>query len=120
MLGHQERKALALLLVVSAVVIATHGALTLAGKHPFSRPFTAITPDGELVSLYGTIESAALTRAGGHVVLIVSNQTVFVPAPAAGGRAFQKGQNVSLYGIVTTYHGKKEITVSSAEDLCVV
>ena len=91
--------------------------LTAVGKQPFAHPFTNTTADGELVFLEGTIDQAALTRTGGHVTLRIRNLTVFVPAQAAQGRAFQKGQNISVFGTVATYRGEKEIVVNSAGDL---
>lgn len=120
MLGRQERMAILLLFGVAVVVIAAHGVLTTLGKQPFARPFTPATSDGELVSFEGTIENAALTKNGGHVTLLVNNLTVFVPAQVAQGVAFRKGQRVSLYGIVETYRGEKEIVVGSAGDIRVL
>jgi len=117
MLGRQERMAILLLLGVAAVVIAAHGMLTVLGKQPFSQPFTNSSNDGELVFFTGTIEQATLTKNGGHVTLRIRNISVFIPSQAAQGYAFQKGQQVTLYGIVETYRGEKEIVVSSAEDI---
>ncbi|NMB78418.1 MAG: hypothetical protein GYA23_04915 [Methanomicrobiales archaeon] len=117
MFGRQERTALLLLIGVAALVLAAHGILTLQGKQPFAHPFTNATPDGELVFFSGTIENAATTKTGGHVILEVSNQTIFIPAPAAGDRSFFKGQRVSVFGIVETYRGKKEIVVETAGDI---
>jgi hypothetical protein len=117
MLGHQERTAILLLIGVAAIVIAAHVVLSGVGKQPFARPFTSATPDGELVFLDGTIDQASLTKTGGHVTLRIQNLTVFVPAQAAQGLSFQKGQRISLYGIVETYRGEKEIVVDSAGDI---
>ncbi|MCK9580717.1 MAG: hypothetical protein M0Q92_09745 [Methanoregula sp.] len=117
MLGRQERAAILLLLVVAAVVIAAHGILTVMGKQPFSHPFTNTSADGELVFFEGTIDQATLTKNGGHVILRIRNVSVFIPAQVAPGLAFQKGQQISLYGIVETYRGEKEIVVSSAGDI---
>jgi hypothetical protein len=117
MLGRQERMAIALLLGVAVLVMAAHGLFTLIGKQPFARPFTNNSVDGELVFIEGTIDQATLTKNGGHITLRIRNTSVFIPAPAARGLAFQKGQNVSLYGVVETYRGEKEIVVNSAGDI---
>jgi DNA/RNA endonuclease YhcR with UshA esterase domain len=116
MLGHQERTAILFLLAVAVIVITGHFVLTAVGKQPFAHPFTNTTPDGELVLLEGTIDQTALTRTGGHVTLRIRNLTVFIPAQVAQGRAFQKGQNISVFGTVATYRGEKEIVVNSAGD----
>lgn len=117
MLGHQERTAILLLIGVAVVVIASHLILSSVGKQPFSRPFTNTTPDGELVFLEGTIDQASLTNTGGHVTLRIRNLTVFIPAQVARDLTFQKGQRLSLYGVVETYRGEKEIVVESAGDI---
>lgn len=117
MLGHQERTALLLLTAVAVIVIAAHGVLTVLGNQPFARPFSNASADGELVLFEGRIDSVSLTKSGGHLIVSVSNQTVFIPAQAAQGLTLQKGQNVSLYGTVETYRGKKEIVVNSAGDV---
>lgn len=117
MLGRQERTALLLLMVTACIVIAAHGVLTHLGKEPFARPFSSSVPDGELVHYEGTIGQAGFTKSGGHVNLKVGNVTVFVPATAAKGMSFSKGQNISFYGIVETYRGGKEIVIQSADDI---
>lgn len=117
MLGRQERTALILLIVTILMVIAAHTVLSVLGKGPFARPFTPAVPDGELVFYKGTIDQAGVTKTGGHVNLKVSNVTVFVPAPAATGMTFVKGQNITLYGIVETYRGEKEIVIQSPDDI---
>ncbi len=117
MLGRQERTAILLLLGVAVLVIAAHGLLTVLGKQPFAHPFTNTSVDGELVFFEGSIDLASLTKNGGHVNLRIRNTSVFIPAQVAQGFAFQKGQKVSLYGVVETYRGEKEIVVSSPEDI---
>jgi len=120
MLGRQERTAVLLLMGVAVIVIAAHGILTSLGKQPFAHQFSNTTADGELVYFEGTIDQATLTKNGGHVNLRIQNLTIFIPAQVAQGMVFQKGQRVSLYGIVETYRGEKEIVVSSAGDITVL
>jgi hypothetical protein len=76
-----------------------------------------LSADGTLVSITGVIDQATVLKNGGHVLLTVKNVTVFIPATVAGDRSFVKGTNVTLFGTVQTYQGKKEIMVSAAEDL---
>ena len=65
----------------------------------------------------GTIDQVTLTRTGGHMTLELDNLTIFVPFQAARDLTVTKRTNVSVYGIVETYHGKREILVNSAEDI---
>lgn len=117
MLGHQEKTAFMLLAGVAVIVVASHGVLTLIGNQPFARPLSNTSADGELVIFEGRIDSISQTKSGGHLIVSVSNRTVFIPAQAAQGLTLQKGQNVSIYGTVETYRGKKEIVVNSAGDV---
>jgi DNA/RNA endonuclease YhcR with UshA esterase domain len=70
-----------------------------------------------MVHIEGTIDQISLTKNGGHMTLEINNLTVFVPAQAARDLTVTKGANISVYGIVETYRGKKEIMVNSAEDI---
>ncbi len=117
MLGRQEKTALLILLGVAVIVLAAHGALTVNGKGPFATVFSNHSADGDLVILQGTVNQVSMTKNGGHVILSVNNQTVFVPSQAAQGHSFRKGQNVSLFGTVETYRGEKEVVVNSATDI---
>jgi len=117
MFERQERVAILLLIGVAVAVIAAHLILGSLGKQPFSKPFTNNSADGELVHVEGTIDQVALTRTGGHMTLQIKNLTIFIPAQAARDLTVKKGANISVYGIVETYRGKKEIMVSSAEDI---
>jgi hypothetical protein len=117
MFERQERIAVLLLVGVAIVVLSTHVVLTSLGKQPFARPFTNTSSDGELVFVEGQIDQIALTKNGGHMTVSVNNLSIFLPAPVAQVRSFQKGDMISVYGIVQTYRGNKEIVVSSAEDI---
>ncbi|MFZ1897574.1 hypothetical protein [Methanoregula sp.] len=117
MFGRQERVAILLLIVVAITVTAAHIVLTQIGKGPFASTYTDQSADGTLVHLSGIIDQATVLKNGGHVLLTIANVTVFVPATVAGDRSFAKGTTVSLYGTVQTYQGKKEILVSSADDI---
>jgi DNA/RNA endonuclease YhcR with UshA esterase domain len=120
MFERQERVAFLLLIGVAVAVIAAHMILGSFGKQPFSKPFTNNSADGELVHIEGTIDQVALTKTGGHMTLEINNITIFVPAQAARDLKVTKGANISAYGIVETYRGKKEIMVNSADDISFV
>jgi DNA/RNA endonuclease YhcR with UshA esterase domain len=117
MFERQERLAILLLIGIVVAVIAAHLILGSLGKQPFSKPFANNSANGELVYIEGTIDQVTLTKTGGHLNLQIDNLTIFIPAQAARNLAVKKGENISVYGIVETYRGKKEIMVNSAEDI---
>jgi len=97
-----------------------HLALGTLGKQPFARPFTNNSADGELVITDGTINQILITKNGGHMNVYLANITIFVPAQIAQELTLQKGDSISVYGVVQTYRGKKEIVVSSGKDISVL
>jgi DNA/RNA endonuclease YhcR with UshA esterase domain len=117
MFERQERMAALLLVSVAIVVIIAHVVLTGLGKQPFARPFTNSSSDGELVVVEGQIDQITLTKSGGHMTASVNNLSIFLPAQVVQEVSLQKGDRISVYGIVQTYRGKKEIVVSAAEDV---
>jgi DNA/RNA endonuclease YhcR with UshA esterase domain len=117
MFERQERVAILLLVGVAIVVIVAHVVLAGLGKQPFARPFTNSSSDGELVFVEGPIDQITLTKSGGHMTVRVNNLSIFLPAQVVQALSFQKGDTISVYGIVQTYSGKKEIVVNSAEDV---
>jgi hypothetical protein len=120
MLERQERAAMVLLLGVVITVIAAHLLLGSFGKQPFARPFTNDSPDGELVVATGTIDQIVITQNGGHMNVYTDMITIFVPAQVAQGLTLQRGDTISVYGVVQTYRGKKEIVVNSFQDIMVI
>jgi uncharacterized SAM-binding protein YcdF (DUF218 family) len=119
MLERQERAAIILLLGVVITVITAHMILGSFGKQPFARPFTNNSTDGELVIAAGTIDQLVITQNGGHMNVYTDTVTIFMPAQVAQELTLQKGDVISVYGIVQTYRGKKEIAVSSVNDISV-
>jgi hypothetical protein len=117
MFERQERVAILLLVGVAIVVIVAHFVLAGVGKQPFARPFTDSSSDGELVLVEGCIDQITLTKSGGHMIAGVNNLSVFLPTNVVRAVSLQKGDRISVYGIVQTYRGKKEIVVSSPEDV---
>jgi DNA/RNA endonuclease YhcR with UshA esterase domain len=120
MFERQERVAVLLLLGVMIAVITAHLILGTLGKESFARPFTNNSAEGELVLVCGTIDQVTITQTGGHMNLYMNNVTVFVPAQVARELTIRKGDTISLYGVVQTYRGKKEIVVSSGKDITLV
>jgi len=117
MFERQERVAFFLLVAVAIIVIGAHFVLAGLGKQPFARPFTNSSSDGELVFVEGQIDQIALTKSGGHLTVSMNNLSIFMPAQVVQEISLQKGDRISVYGIVQTYRGKKEIVVSSAGDI---
>jgi DNA/RNA endonuclease YhcR with UshA esterase domain len=117
MFERQERVAILLLIGVALVVIMAHFMLAGLGKQPFARPFTNSSSDGELVVVEGQIDQITLTNSGGHATVRVNNLSIFLPAEVIQAVSLQKGDRISVYGVVQTYRGKKEIVVNAAEDI---
>jgi hypothetical protein len=120
MFERQERVAILLLLGVACAVITAHLVLGTLGKQPFARPFTNNSADGELVIAGGIIDQITITKNGGHMNVYLADITIFVPAQIAQELTLHSGDTVSVYGVVQTYRGKKEIIISSRKDLSVL
>jgi DNA/RNA endonuclease YhcR with UshA esterase domain len=120
MFERQERVAILLLLGVLIAVITAHLVLGTLGKQPFARPFTNNSTDGELVIVGGTIDQITITKNGGHMNVYLADITIFVPAQIAQELTLHSGDTVSVYGVVQTYRGKKEIVVSSEKDFDII
>jgi hypothetical protein len=120
MFERQERVAILLLLGVACIVITAHLILGTLGKQPFARPFTNNSGDGELVIANGTIDQITITKNGGHMNVYLADITIFVPAQIAQELTLRKGDAISVYGVVQTYRGKKEIIISSGKDIAVI
>ena len=54
------------------------------------------------------------------MTLSVNNLSIFLPAQVGQAVPLQKGDTISVYGIVQTYRGKKEIVISSKKDIFVI
>jgi hypothetical protein len=120
MLERQEKTALAVLVCVVGIVLAAHLLFDAAGRSFFAAPYSEEVPDGSLVVLDGRIEAITETSSGGHLILTVNGTPVFLPQNVAAGLELRKDENVTLYGVVQTYRGKREVVVSSAADLRVL
>jgi hypothetical protein len=120
MFERQERVAILLLLGVACIVITAHLILGTLGKQPFAHPFTNNSGDGELVIAGGTIDQITITKNGGHMNVYLADITIFVPSQIAQELTLRKGDAISVYGVVQTYRGKKEIIISSGKDIAVI
>lgn len=116
MLVPQERRALALLVGVLAVVAAGAAIIESLGPDAFATPFSPDLPDGTLASVRGTVEEV-IEANGGHLVCRVAGVRVFVPASAVPAEIPREGEALACYGVVSTYAGEKEITVRDSRDL---
>ena len=119
MLDRKERVALALLVGVALAVSAAALAFESVGKAPFYTQFTNETQDGAFVVLEGPVDKVTWTRDGAHLQMVVRGVNVFVPSAAEYGVLIAKGDNATLYGVVQTYRGEKEVMVESPGDLVV-
>jgi DNA/RNA endonuclease YhcR with UshA esterase domain len=117
MFVHQERVAILLLVAVTISVIMCYLLLISIGKEPFATAYSNRSVDGELVMVQGDIDKITILENGGHILLEIDSSMVFIPAQVAGDLSFTKGANISLYGTVETFRGKKEIVVNSADDM---
>jgi hypothetical protein len=117
MFERQERLAVLLLVGVAVAVISGHLFLTYLGKQPFARQFSESSADGELVYTEGQIDQITLTKDGDYAVIRMANISLFTQSQHVRSLGLQKGDRLSVYGIVQTYHGKKELVVNAAEDI---
>ena len=119
MIIRQERIALVLLCVVSAAVITASIILTGIDKADISSEYTPLSREGTLVHLQGQVDEVRATKTGGHIAASVNNTAIFIPADVAGTVTLHPGDLVSLYGIVQTYRGEKEVVVNSPRDIII-
>ena len=116
MLVSQERRALAVLLLVFGLVAGGAALLEVLGPETFAVPFSADLPDGTLAVVRGPIEEVVATD-GGHLICRVGRVRVFMPASAVPDPAPTKDESVECYGIVSTYNGVRELVLREARDL---
>lgn len=120
MLERQEKAALAVLVCVVGIVLAAHVLFDAVGRSLVAEPYSPEVPDGALVLLEGSIEEITKTATGGHLILTVNGTAVFLPENVAAGLEFHENETVTLYGIVQTYRGKREVAVASSGDIRVL
>ncbi|MBR1369492.1 hypothetical protein RJ53_08305 [Methanocalculus chunghsingensis] len=116
MVYRPERKALFLLLGSLLIILLIHAGITVTGPETFSEPFDPTLSDGSRVSIEGSVEEIQKTRSGGHWNAVVSGTRIFIPR-GTGDPGLRIGDQVTIYGILTTYEGKREITVQNMRDI---
>lgn len=116
-LVRQEKIAILILVVVIAIVLASAGILEVTGKGFFSKPYTPACADGELVYYEGIVEEQSLTATGGHKILVVSGMQIFIPSSCVKENWPKVGDTVSLYGVVQTFRGEREILIRARGDI---
>lgn len=119
MLLRQERIALLLLFGVTAAVLAASAILTNIDKANLASEYTPLSDEGTLVHLQGQIEEIHTTKTGGHMAASVNGTSVFIPADVAVKITLHPGDMVSLYGVIQTYRGEREVVVSSPGDIII-
>jgi hypothetical protein len=117
MLVRQERIAIVLLCVVSVSVLAASAILAGMDTADMASEYTPLSDEGSLVHLQGQVQAIHTTKTGGHLAASVNGTAVFIPADVAGTVTLHTGDLVSLYGIVETYRGEKEVVVNSPGDI---
>jgi len=119
MLHPQEKTAVALLAGVLAMLIAAHLVLGALGTAPFAEPYSEDAVPGDLVVLNGTVDDARTTAQGGHMILTINGTTVFIPQQTVAGRAFAKGDLLSVTGTLELYEGMREVVPAGPDDIIV-
>ena len=120
MLTTPERNAFIILGLVAIAILGVAVVMESLGTGPFATRFSGEAADGTLVSITGTIEKQTIIKDGGHRILVVNGTTVFIPGSAGSGLALSRGQAVTIYGIVSTYQGEKEIMVKKSADVHII
>lgn len=119
MLVRQERIAIILLCAVSVTILAASVILTGMNKADLASEYTPFSDEGTLVHLQGQVQEIRITKTGGHIAASVNGTPVFIPADVAGTVTLHPGDQISLYGIVQTYRGEKEVVVNSPRDIII-
>jgi len=120
MLLRQERIALFLLCIVALGLIIATAVLAGVDNATLATEYRADARDGIFVHLSGVTAEVRTTQAGGHIIATVNGTKVFIPSDTARDVALNPGDQVSLYGIVQTYRGEREIVVNSHTDITVL
>ena len=120
MLLRQEQVALVLLCIVALGLIIASAVLARVDNATLATEYTADTRDGMFVHLSGTTTEVRTTQTGGHIISSVNGTTVFIPRETAQKVSLHTGDRVSLYGIVQTYRGEREIVINKPADISVL
>jgi len=116
MVYRPQRKAAILLLGSLIIILLTHAGIAMTGPAAFSKPYEPGLPDGTRVSIEGSVEEIWKTQSGGHWNSAVSGVRIFIPR-GIGEPDLRIGEQVTIYGILTTFDGNREITVQNMRDI---
>ncbi|MDO8842134.1 MAG: hypothetical protein Q7J09_09880 [Methanocalculus sp.] len=116
MAGHPIRRALLLLSGPLLLILLFHTLFSLAGPAFFSTPYNSSLTDGGRVSHAGVVEDIRETRTGGHMIITVSGLKVFIPN-SIRSPDLRIGDEVFVYGILSTFDGDREITIQRQGDI---
>ncbi len=111
-----EKKAGILIVVSLLVILVFHLAIQGAGPAFFSHPYDPALPDGKLVVCSGTIDDIRATWSGGHTIIILSDVKVFIPG-GIDPPPLRIGDQITVYGLLSTYDGEREIIIQKGSDL---
>ncbi|HVP94924.1 MAG TPA: hypothetical protein VMS89_07105 [Methanoregulaceae archaeon] len=117
MLTMPERNAFIILTLVAFTLLIGALVMESLGTESFAIRFSPKTQEGTLVFISGVIEKQTIISDGGHRILVINGTTVFIPGSVGAGLSLSRGQSVTIYGLVTTYQGEKEITVQRPGDI---
>jgi hypothetical protein len=119
MLEKQERLAVLILVAVLAVCAISAFVLETLGKEPFARQYDPGLPDGTLVAWEGIVQKIIRVSQGSSLIMDVSGVQVYVPSPVAPGLP-EENDRITLYGVIQTWKGKREILVTDGKDIRIV
>ena len=119
MLTKMEKKALAVLLGVTAVLLVFFLCFGVLYPDAGVVPYTADVTDKTRVSYEGIILESMLTATGGHVILNVSGVSVFIEG-GAENLFYKTGDRIRVIGIADTYAGSREIVVGTAGSVTLI
>jgi len=120
MLVRQERIAFMLLCFVSVSIVTASFILTGIDKSILASEYNPRSDEGSLVHVEGEVKEVHMTKNGGHILARINGTAVFIPADVAGEISLDEGDQVSLYGIVQTYRGEREIVLNSKDDISIL
>lgn len=116
MLDTSQRKAILLISGSIMVILFFHGLISFAGPALFSTPYDPSLYDGTRVSHEGIVEELRDTRTGGHTIAMVSGVKIFIPQGIAV-TDLRIGGSVTVYGLLQTFDGDREIRIQRDQDI---
>lgn len=116
MVSPAEKKAGILVVFSLLVILVFHLAIQVAGPAFFSHSYDPDLPDGKLVVYSGKIDDIRSTWSGGHTIITLSGVKVFIPG-GIDPPPIRIGDQITVYGLLSTYDDEKEIIIRKGSDL---